>query len=218
MHTELVLIRHGETVWNAQDRFQGQQDSPLTPEGLAQAEIIGAHLAGYGLDALYSSDLGRTVATAARIAAATGRPVVQERDLRERNLGVLEGLTRAEAERDYAEVFARYMTRDPDFVLPEGESLRQLETRAAAILETLALRHAGGRVAVVSHGGTLTTFVRHVLGVPLTVRSRFALRNGSLSWLTHADAASGWTLLSLGEVTHLRVGSAPRQDGALATV
>ena len=208
MLTELILIRHGETEWNRQGRFQGQQDSPLTPAGVAQAEAIGAHLRSQDIAALYASDLGRTLQTAAPIAAATGLEVIPEAGLRERNLGILEGLTRPEAEVRHAEAFAAYLARDPDYVLPGGESLRQLEDRSRTVLAALAARHPGQRLAVVSHGGLLTTFVRAIMGVPLQVHSGFLVRNGSISWVAHKAATGGraltdWLILSIGEVTHL---------------
>ena len=204
MQTELILIRHGETVWNAQGRFQGQQDSPLTPKGVAQAQAVAAYLRDQGINALYTSDLGRTLETARHIAAATGLPVVSDPALRERNLGILEGLTRAEAETSYPAEFARYLAREPDFVLPEGESLLDVERRACEVLATLAERHRGERVAVVSHGGLLTAFARCILGVPVQLRTRFALRNASLSRALYNGAPPDeWILLSLGEVTHL---------------
>jgi probable phosphoglycerate mutase len=203
MPTELILIRHGETVWNRQGRFQGQQDSPLTPEGVAQAAAIAAHVAHHGIQAIYASDLGRTLETAAPLAAATGLAVIPEPGLRERNLGILEGLTRAEAESLHAAAFARYWARDPDFLLPGGESLRQVETRGQTVLAALAARHPGGRIAIVSHGSLLTTFVRAIMGVPPQVRTNFLVRNGSISWVMHQGTADGWLALSIGEVGHL---------------
>ncbi|HXF64996.1 MAG TPA: histidine phosphatase family protein [Caldilineaceae bacterium] len=203
MQTELILIRHGETVWNAQGRFQGQQDSPLTPKGVAQAQAIAAYLSNRRIDALYTSDLGRTLETARYIAGATGLPVVSEPALRERNLGILEGLTHAEAESSYPAEFARYLAREPDFVLPQGESLLDLERRACEALAGLAERHRGERVAVVSHGGLLTAFIRCVLGVPVQLRTRFALRNASLSRALYNGSPDEWIVLTLGEVAHL---------------
>jgi probable phosphoglycerate mutase len=202
-HTELVLIRHGETVWNVQGRYQGQQDSPLTPNGIAQAEAIAAHLHNQGLAALYASDLGRTLETARAIAARAGLPVVSDPALRERNLGIFEGLTREEAEASYPQAIARYLAREPDFAPPGGESLLDLSTRAEAILGSLAERHRGKRVAVVSHGALLTVFTLAMQGWPLQKPAPVALRNGSLTWVAHNGAPGSWTLLSLGEVTHL---------------
>jgi probable phosphoglycerate mutase len=208
MPTELILIRHGETEWNRQGRFQGQQDSPLTPEGASQAEAIAAHLARWDIQALYASDLGRTLQTAAPMAAATGLTVIPEPGLRERNLGILEGLTRAEAETHHAEVSARYWARDPDFDLPGGESLRTLERRGQCVLGALAARHPEQRIAVVSHGGLLTVFIRAALGVPLQAQTGLLIRNGSISWVGYRGRAgdstpSKWLVYSIGEVGHL---------------
>lgn len=203
MLTELILVRHGETVWNRQGRFQGQQNSALTPEGTAQAAAIAAHLARKQIHALYTSDSGRALETAAPIAAATGLTVIPEAGLRERNLGALEGLTRAEVEARHPEAYARYMARDPDYGLPGGESLCQLEERGRSVLAMLAARHPGQRLAVVSHGGLLTTFVRAIMGVPLSVSIHFLLRNGSISWIAHKGTPDGWVVLSIGEVEHL---------------
>ena len=87
MHTEMFLIRHGETVWNAESRFQGHQDSPLTPRGIAQAEAAAEYLRSHMLAALYSSDLPRTLQTADPIARATRLAIVPEPALRERERG-----------------------------------------------------------------------------------------------------------------------------------
>jgi probable phosphoglycerate mutase len=149
MQSELFLVRHGETAWNAESRFQGQQDSPLTALGIAQAEAVAAYLATHTLSALYSSDLPRTLQTASLIALATGLTVIAESALRERNLGIFEGLTRAEVEARHAEAHARYVARDVEYVIPNGESLRQLELRGAEVMERLARRHLGERIAVV---------------------------------------------------------------------
>src|SRR5215217_8566820 len=97
MKTELILLRHGETEWNALGLLQGHRDSPLSAEGLRQADALAARLATVSFSALYSSDLGRALQTAGRIAARTGHQVHADARLRERGLGVLEGLTREEA-------------------------------------------------------------------------------------------------------------------------
>jgi probable phosphoglycerate mutase len=204
MTAELILVRHGETVWNAQDRFQGQQDSPLTATGQAHAQAVAAHLAAYAPHAIYASDLGRTLATAQPLADAIGLPILPEPALRERNLGVLEGLTRAEAEAQIPDVVTRYFGREVDYEVPNGESLRHLHNRALAALEVIAQRHAGQRVAVISHGALLSTVLRHMLGIPQTRIAPFTIRNGSLTWVRYNGQPDSWLVLSLGEVAHLR--------------
>src|SRR5688500_1894842 len=125
MKTQLILLRHGETEWNSLGRLQGHQDSALNPEGLRQAEALAERLAPLSFQALYSSDLGRAVETARRIAARTGHALRQDTRLRERGVGILEGLTRQEAHQRHPAVFAEYKASRPDFVVPGGESSRQ---------------------------------------------------------------------------------------------
>ena len=210
MQTELILIRHGETAWNAEMRFQGHQDSALTATGIAQAEAAAAHLRAYAPTALYASDLPRTLQTAQPIARATGLTVIQEPALRERNLGIFEGLTRTELERRYPADYARYIAREPDYVIPTGESLSQLSQRSVRIAEKIALRHPGERVAIVSHGAFITTLLRQIMGQPLHLPSTFTVHNGSLSRIQYTSTSGTWTLLSLGELLHTNGSTQPQ--------
>ena len=205
MRTELILIRHGETMWNVQERFQGQQDSPLTPLGLAQATAVAAHLRAHRPDVLYASDLGRTLQTAAPIVIATGLEIHPEPGLRERNLGVLEGLNHEQAEQRFPDALAAYHGRQPDFVIPNGESLNQLTHRIVSTVTRLVAAHPGRRIAAVSHGASITALMRYMLGVPQEMPSRMSIRNGSICWLSHISGQTPWPwrVLSMGEVSHL---------------
>jgi 2,3-bisphosphoglycerate-dependent phosphoglycerate mutase len=203
MQTEFLLIRHGETIWNVEGRFQGQQDSPLTPLGIAQAAAAAVHVRTYAPTALYSSDLTRTLQTAQPIADATGLTIIHEPALRERNLGIFEGLTHAEAEMRHVAEYTRFAAREPEYVLPAGESLAQLSRRGMRILATLAQRHSGERVAIVSHGALLTAILRHIQGIALHLPSPFTIHNGSISRVRYDDTAGAWSLLTLGEVLQL---------------
>lgn len=196
MQSELFLIRHGETIWNKESRFQGQQDSQLTPLGIAQAVAAAAYLREHGLSALYSSDLPRTLQTAHPIAISTGLPILPEPALRERNLGIFEGLTRAEVEERYSPEFKRYQSREPGFVIPSGESLEQLYQRGAEIMDRLARRHLDERIVVVSHGALLTAFLRHLSGIEMQDPIRFTVPNGSISHVRFESDGSTWTILS----------------------
>jgi 2,3-bisphosphoglycerate-dependent phosphoglycerate mutase len=202
MQTELFLIRHGETTWNAESRFQGQQDSLLTTLGLAQAEAVATYLRAHTLSALYSSDLPRTLQTARPIALATGLTVVPEAALRERNLGVFEGLTRGEVQERHSEAYMRYVAREPEYAIPNGESLHQLNQRGLQIMEKLARRHPGEQIAIVSHGAILTTFLRHLNGIELHLPSPFVIHNGSVSRISFDSARGQWIILSQGEILH----------------
>ena len=96
--TELILVRHGETVWNATGRIQGQGDSPLTERGIAQAQAVARRLQHEPFTTLYASHLGRVIETARYIAALTGHAITIDERLQERAYGIFEGLTYEEAQ------------------------------------------------------------------------------------------------------------------------
>ncbi len=203
MTTEFLLIRHGETIWNAEARMQGQQDSPLTARGRAQALAVADRLGREHFDGIYASDLQRVIDTAQPLADATGHAIRLEPQLRERHYGIFEGLTYADMAQQHSDLYERYRAAryDPDFVIPEAETIRQLVGRGMAIFDAFAERHAGERVAIFSHGGTLAAVLRTVLGVPLDGKHGFRMANGSISTIGYEEGE--WRVLTLGEVTHL---------------
>ncbi|WP_224366380.1 histidine phosphatase family protein [Hyalangium versicolor] len=202
MKTEFILLRHGETEWNTLGRLQGHRDSPLSPEGLRQADALAARLKGFSFQALYSSDLGRAQETARRIATRTGHPVLLDSRLRERGLGILEGLTRDEANQRHPEVFAEYSAGGPDFVVPQGESVTQRLRHALECLEELATRHAGTRLVVVTHGGVLSGLFRHSLGIPPGTPRSFSVLNASWNQFDYHEKKL--RLVTWGDLNHLR--------------
>jgi probable phosphoglycerate mutase len=199
--TELILLRHGETEWNSENRLQGHRDSALSREGQRQAEALAARLASVRFTALYSSDLGRALETARRIAARTGHAVVPDARLRERGLGILEGLTREEAHQRHPEVFASYSDGEPDYVVPEGESTAQRLAHAVACLKELGARHRGERLVAVTHGGVLSLLFRHSLGIPHRTPRAFSVLNAGWNQFDLHDGAL--RLVTWGDVTHL---------------
>lgn len=202
--THFILVRHGETIWNLEGRRQGQADSPLTPVGLAQARAIAERLRGEAVDALYTSDLGRALATAEHIGATCGLPVTPEPRLREKSFGVLEGLRPGDVEAAYPDVHARLLEKSPDYTPPGGESLAEAQARGIAALTDLAHRHAGGRVVIVSHGALLGMFMRHALGIGLVAPRHFSLQNGCLSFVSYRHRDEAWHITAMGEISHLR--------------
>lgn len=199
--TRLIAIRHGETEWNSQSRFQGHLNSVLNKAGLAQAEALGEYLARERFDLLLSSDLGRALQTASAIAMRSGHEVVVEPRLRERRMGIFQGLTPAEVQARYPDEYARFRARDPDYVIPQGESMRQLFERSVACFTELAARHAGLTLAVVTHGGVLAMLYRHARAIPLEALRDFPLQNTGVNRFRHRLGA--WQLQSWGEVGHL---------------
>ena len=165
--TELLFIRHGETDWNRQQRFQGQIDVPLNDQGRAQAERLGARLADEPPDAFFTSDLQRARETAAPLARAWGREPVAMPGLREQAFGIFEGLNVAAITAGHPELWLRWLEHRADFALPGGESLRQFHTRVLQSVRELAAAGTGQRMTVVTHGGVLDMLWRSAHGLPL---------------------------------------------------
>ncbi len=203
--TTLMLVRHGETEWNRDMRFQGHGDSRLTTKGRAQTEALGKRLAAIPFDRLISSDLGRARATAAIIAGHTGHTVETDPRLRERHYGVLEGLNIKEIRRDHGDVYEQLITEDPDFTIPQGESHRQHYQACIDFLEEWRIAQPGLSAAIVSHGGFLDNVFRHIAGLAIGTPRCVLAGNSSLSVITHGlfYGSARWIIRSWGDVGHL---------------
>lgn len=199
--TELVLVRHGETDWNAQGRIQGQLDIPLNATGLAQAAAVGARLREQYFDAIYASDLERALQTARPVVAGGGREIRHDPRLRERHFGALQGLTGEEAQRLKPLVWEAYRARGPESDLGGGESLLVFARRVADFIGQVLEAHAGGKVLLVSHGGVLDMAYRHAAGMPLGVQRNFPIYNASVNILVHDGRR--WSIASWGDISHL---------------
>jgi 2,3-bisphosphoglycerate-dependent phosphoglycerate mutase len=151
--TELLLVRHGETDWNAEGRLQGHTDRPLSDYGREQARRLADELEGEELDAIYASDLLRARETAEIVGGRLGLPVELDADLREKDWGNWEGLSALERDR-------------VEFV---GESTEAHQERMLQALRRIAERHPAGRVLVVTHGGSMRRVQTKVLGLALPV-------------------------------------------------
>jgi 2,3-bisphosphoglycerate-dependent phosphoglycerate mutase len=166
----LLLVRHGETDWNALGRLQGHTDRPLNEYGRRQARELAEKLAGEDIAAIYTSDLARARETAEIVGGRLGLPVVVDPDLRERNWGTWEGLT----------------TTERDAVEFEGEAPEEHRERIVRAARRIAERHDGQRVLVVTHGGSMRRLQAAVMGVALPVVANCetwgcVLRDGTFS-------------------------------------
>jgi broad specificity phosphatase PhoE len=183
-----VLWRHGQTMWNAEHRFQGQTDIPLDETGEAQAEYAAQRLATLRPTAIFASDLSRAQQTAAPLARLTGLPVTSDKALRERSGGDWEGLTDAEINERYPAERAAW---DP----PNGESTAAVADRMSAALTRVAdTVEAGQLVVVVSHGGALRIGMERLLGLPadgVSVLGPLA----NCSWSVLSVTSGHWRLL-----------------------
>lgn len=203
---QVYLVRHGETVWNAERRIQGQSDSPLTEKGEQQAWQVGERVKHLGITHIIASDLGRTRRTAEIIADACGCSVTPDARLRELNMGVLEkrpldGLTAEEEQWRAALVNGTEGGR-----IPEGESMTEMATRMHAALNACLDLPAGSRPLLVSHGMALGSLVSTILGLPAYAERRLRLRNCSLSRVDYQESAwlaKGWIVEMAGDISHL---------------
>jgi probable phosphoglycerate mutase len=208
--THVIIVRHGETEWNIRGIRQGHLDSKLTAKGLAQAKALGARLAREKFTALYSSDLGRAVDTAREIANVSGHEIIPDERLRERHLGIFQGLDGDEINARYPEERRLMRTQGPGFVIPGGESMVQQVERNIACLNELAQRHRGEQIVVVTHGGVVSGFFRHTLEISLEAPRRFEFVNAGIN--VFAREEENWMLLTWGDVSHLAPGAASEGD------
>ena len=203
---QVYLVRHGETLWNAARRIQGQSDSALTEKGELQARQVGERVKNLGITHVIASDLGRTRRTAEIIAAACGCDVIPEPRLRELDMGVLEqreldSLTPEE------ESWRRALVDGTvDGRIPKGESMRELAERMHQALNACLELPAGSRPLLVSHGMALSVLLSTILGLPANAERRLRLRNCSISRVEYQESpwlASGWVVETAGDITHL---------------
>jgi len=196
----LYCIRHGESLYNAEGRVQGQSDVALSEFGRRQGEAVAAALAEKPLDAIYSSPLRRALETAEQVARRTGLPVRTDPRLKEVDAGIFQDRLRAELEREFPEELARWRSEDLDYVIPGGESRRQLIARGRAALEAIA-REDHRHVAVIAHGRLLTVSLKNLVGLA-PADPPHSLQNGSIT-VVRCNTADRFEVVAWDRVDHL---------------
>jgi broad specificity phosphatase PhoE len=178
--TRLLLVRHGETAWNRQGRYQGSADVPLNATGRRQAKALAAQLSAERIAAVYSSTLRRAYDTAVPIAAAHGLTVVRDPRLNEINQGLWEGLRPAEIMQRWAALHDQW-EREPLAVrLPEGDTLEEVKARVLAALDDILSAWGGQTVCIVAHKVSLAIIKSYALGLPLLDALRVMPPNASI--------------------------------------
>jgi broad specificity phosphatase PhoE len=204
----ILLARHGETVFNVEGRWQGQSDSPLTERGLAQARELARALADEPIAAVYSSDLGRAVDTAAEVAKRHHLAVTTDERLREIDTGAWTGKGRAEITAEFPGGLEAWATQPTSMRLPNGETLFEAQTRALAFFAQRMPAHAAQTVVVISHGAIGQTILVNAMGgtvEDLWLEQR--VDNCQISRLEWTPS-HGLKLIELSDVRHLEdVGS-----------
>jgi probable phosphoglycerate mutase len=202
-NTRICFVRHGETTWNVERRMQGHIDIPLNTTGMAQAKRLANALIQnkYSFNAIYSSDLERALHTANAVANALSLAVQTTPQLRERNVGQLQGLLLSEAPVLLPEIWQSHIARELDHDLGGGESIRAFHQRMQGVLELLLRQHRGQSILAVSHGGSLDMIYRIVTQQALDAERVAVVPNTSLNWITHDGSV--WSIQRWADTSHL---------------
>ena len=201
--TRFCLVRHGETDWNASHRLQGHTDIDLNTRGHAQAKQMAQALKKMNLqfDVLYTSDLQRAAKTAQAIEALFKTTAISTAALRERHLGVLQGLTTDEALTREPDLWKSHLSRNIEENLRDGESIQQFSDRIKKVLEKIRKDHSGKTILLVSHGGALDMMYRIASNQALDAEKAVTVPNASLNWISHDGLA--WAVNSWADTSHL---------------
>lgn len=198
----LWVIRHCETDFNREKRCQGTSDIPLNDKGRRQAEAVADYMRHFNLDAVYSSPSLRAVQTAQAFAIPAGIAITKEAGLMELNQGIFEGCNMEEMMRIHPEVLQQWISNPADTKLPEGESMRELETRVWQVVENIAKNHSTtANIAIVSHNLAISTIICKILGLNLNMFRKFRISPGGISVADFTKL--GPVLVSLNITSHL---------------
>jgi len=197
--TKLLLVRHGQTLWNNAFRYQGHTDTELSDDGRSQSEQLSRRLAEIPLQAVYASDLRRALDTAGIIAEPHGLPVQPMAGLREINFGAWEGLTFQEIKNTYRDIAENWHKSPGSVRIPDGETFQELKERAYGTVMDLVKRHDPGTIAVVTHGGVIRAIICALLDIDLN--NVFRIRQDNIA-LNIIDYYEGYGILNLLNDTH----------------
>jgi broad specificity phosphatase PhoE len=186
----LLIVRHGETPWNAEGRLQGHADIDLSEKGRQQAREVAKRLADTPIDVAYSSDLARAWHTAQIVLDQRDVPLNSNEGLRERFYGVFEGLTVEERQAQFPDEFAASLIKDLEFASPGGESALGTLRRMTGVIGEIKERHLNETVLIVGHGGSLRSAIIALMELPPEATWRFVMANCSLTVIdTYPDNA-----------------------------
>jgi alpha-ribazole phosphatase len=188
--TRFCLVRHGQTDWNLEGRYQGQSDVPLNENGRNQAGALAQKLKGYPFTAIYTSDLVRAKETADILAAALRLPVICDLRLREIDQGKWEGQLVDDIKARYVELWQQRSVDPASLRPPGGETVEEVANRVHTAMDDIARHHPGASVLVVSHGLALATVICTIRAIPLGQAYSVIPENGEPVWLEWDNISS----------------------------
>lgn len=200
--TRVILVRHGQTVWNVEAKYQGHSDIALTQEGIEQAKLVAARLSDEPVAAVYASDLSRAFKTAEFIADPHKLAVTSVPALREVKFGEWEGLTYGNIYNKWPDIMDGLFSKPDEIQIPGGETFRELKERATKAIKELVVKHPEETIVVVSHGGTIRTLICAALNIHLNYLWNIRQDNTAVNILDYYDDRTVVGLLN--DIHHVR--------------
>lgn len=197
---KLILVRHGETIWNKEKRVQGISNIELSDVGLRQAEQLGASLKNETIAVIYTSPLKRAYQTASKISAHHSAPLTIIKELQEMNQGDFEGLSFKQLTERHGDFLKQWFSDPESCVMPNGESLAMLQERAWPVIEKVL--KSNRNTVVVAHNFTLTTILCKLMNLSLSQFRQVHVDTGSKTVVETQDGATVVKLLN--DVSHLK--------------
>ena len=200
----LYLVRHGETVWNFENRIQGASDVLLNEKGREQAKSLAAKLQNISFSKIFSSPLSRALETAKIISLSQDSSITKIDNFSELDQGLLEGLRFNEIKEKFPEFFSEWRSVPGEVRMPGGETLDELQARAWDGVEKIYTKYSKEKnpVLVVSHNLAIICILSRILGVTLNDFRKFRQHNASVNIIEH-DSMRGWSVVTMNDLSHL---------------
>lgn len=199
--TRIILVRHGETTWNREGRYQGQIDTPLSERGLKQGHLVAEALKDVPIDLCYASPLSRSFDTASFCAKFHDLPVTKDERLLEINHGLWEGKLADEIRDDYGDLLHKWHTTVVDAQMPEGENIQDVADRSMPAFVEYGEKHEGKTVLVVAHDAVNKAVICEMLGLDLSHFWQIKQDNTCINVLEYQDGK--WRVVLLNSTLHL---------------
>jgi probable phosphoglycerate mutase len=204
-YTTVYAVRHGETEWNVLGKQQGHLDSPLSENGRQQAHSLKRRLTSIHFSKIYCSSLGRAKETVEILYPDTIINILYRSELKERNLGILQGLTLNEFQKQYPVEWKKFRSGDPEYNFKNGESTAQRHTICTQFLQKTSYLHTGETILIITHGGILNCFYKKASDLPIYTKRTWPLYNAAVNIL-HIHK-NNWEIKTWSDISHLEKGT-----------
>lgn len=199
--TRIILIRHGETTWNIEGRYQGQEDTPLSPRGIRQGKAAALALQDIPFDAAISSPLSRAYDTCRMAASFHHLPVKKDPLITEINHGKWEGVLAEDIEKEYPEEFHLWHTHPEKVQMPDGENLEDVHARVKKAFENYVRKYEGKTILVAAHDAVNKVIICDILGLSISHFWQIKQDNACINVLEYNDGL--WRLVTMNSTAHL---------------